>query len=153
MYCVGEYVGLSEDGLLARNISTNERTKLWSGGMGITPWYEWDRAGDTMGRHYFEVEVAESGGLAVGICRPNLELDHEHWAMPESDGGWCMSTATKGALYGNGKSFGDEAGSCDKDDRADVLLGLNKSSLLLFKNGVWSAARSRLPSAASQGQC
>ena len=48
--------------------------------------------------------------------------------------GWFMR-AFNGALWGNGKQRGDEAGGYEQGDRVGVLLDLGGGSVRFFRNG------------------
>ena len=90
----------------------------------------------TEGKHYWEVELLteDVSNIFIGISRPDLEPTGDYWKGQCTDG-WFIE-AYDGALYGNGKFFGDEAGRYKQGDRVGMLLDLDNGSLRFFKNGV-----------------
>jgi hypothetical protein len=88
------------------------------------------------GKHYWEVELLSEKTIAIfiGISRPNLNPAQAYFARECTDG-WFIN-AGQGDLHGNGKQYGDEAGSYKQGDRVRMLLDLDNGSLRFFKNGV-----------------
>jgi hypothetical protein len=72
--------------------------------------------------------------IFFGISRPNLDSAGDYLDADCTDG-WFMDALT-GALWGNGKAHGDEAGGYEQGDRVGVLLDLGDGSLRFFRNGV-----------------
>jgi hypothetical protein len=91
----------------------------------------------TEGKHYWEVELLSEkvSNIAIGISRPNLDPTGDYWGQRECTDGWFINLYD-GALYGNGKKFGYQAGGYTQGDRVGVLLDLGNGSLRFFKNGV-----------------
>jgi hypothetical protein len=121
-----EYAELSNGGTVAAVILHNEEAFSH-----ITTGHEL-----TEGRHYWEVEILSEdvGSIYIGVTRPNLEAEGCYMDGGCTDG-W-FTYMEDGALYGNGKEGANAAGEYDQGDRVGVLLDLNNSSLLFFKNGV-----------------
>jgi hypothetical protein len=115
-------VALSEGGMVATQ--TAQRWSLTTTGVEMTE-----------GKHYSEVQLLSESmlALAVGVSKPNLEMT-DWYGEGDSTDGWFMCT-TCGALHGNGKVYGDSAGTFQQGDRVGVLLDLDVGSLLFFKNG------------------
>jgi hypothetical protein len=90
----------------------------------------------TEGKHYWEVELPSEyvHRIYIGISRPNIDPTGGYIESDCTDG-WFIN-AHNGALYGNGKYIGDEAGRYKQGDRVGVLLDLDNGSLRFFKNGV-----------------
>jgi hypothetical protein len=90
----------------------------------------------TEGKHYWEVELLSEyvGNVFIGVSRPNLVPTGEYY-FSECTDTWFVN-ASHGALWGNGKQFGDGAGEYKQGDRVGVLLDLDNGSLRFFKNGV-----------------
>jgi hypothetical protein len=72
--------------------------------------------------------------IMIGISRPNLDPTR-YYIGSECTDGWFIE-ASEGALYGNGKGWGDKAGGYKQGDHVGVLLDLDNGSLRFFKNGV-----------------
>jgi hypothetical protein len=90
----------------------------------------------THGTHYWEVELLSESMLAtaVGVSRPNLDPTDWYGEQSSTDG-WFMC-ATCGALHGNGKVYGDAAGTFKQGDRIGVQLDLDDGSLKFYRNDV-----------------
>jgi hypothetical protein len=120
-------VTLSEGGAVAMHMLSGSSYTLTTTGTELTE-----------GRHYWEVELLSksTGGIMIGISRPNLDPAGIHFNRNGTDG-WFIYAWT-GSLYGNGKDYrnGDAAGRYKQGERVGVLLDLNIGSLRFFKNGV-----------------
>jgi hypothetical protein len=117
-------VTLSEDGAVATQTMDSEYS-LTTTGIELTE-----------GKHYWEVELLSQSASCtyIGISRPNLDPIGNYLQSHCADG-W-FTNATHGALFGNGKHFGDAAGPYKQGDRVGMLLDLDNGSLRFFKNGV-----------------
>jgi hypothetical protein len=134
-------MAVKESPLLWRTFS-DEYVKLSGGGTVATAFAEHKAAYAhvttgvelTEGRHYWEVELLceDISGIFVGVTRPNLHPVEDY--IDDTDS--CFIHVGNGALYGIDKSNHDLAGDYKQGDRVGVLLDLNNSSLLFFKNGV-----------------
>jgi hypothetical protein len=71
------------------------------------------------------------GMIGIGISRPNLDPTGWYFHRECTDA-WFMGAAD-GALNGNGKEAGDEAGDYEHGDRVGVLLGLGDGPLRFFR--------------------
>ena len=119
-------VTVSEEGLLAtQKEAADGRYSLTTTGEELTE-----------GRHYWEVEIADTGAPLIGVCRVDVHVDHEEdHSDVRSTTGWFMNT-WHGMLGGNGKEVTDDMGEgFEKGDRVGVLLDLDDGSLRFFKNG------------------
>jgi hypothetical protein len=78
--------------------------------------------------------LSEKLNIFIGISKPNLNLIFPYYKSECTDG-WFIESF-RGALCGNGKSFGHAAGPYKQGDRVGMLLDLDNGSLRFFKNGV-----------------
>jgi hypothetical protein len=114
----GTGVALSEDGLVATKHHAG-RYQLVTGGSPMTE-----------GRHYWEVELSKIS-VFVGAVRPGL--DHDKYHMDTNDA--YFIAGNNGALFGNGKSYGDQQDQFADGDRIGVLLDLDAGWLRYYRNG------------------
>jgi hypothetical protein len=134
--CPDEYVELSEGGTVATQLKDHEDQEGEEG----DAYYAYSHVTTgielTEGRHFWEVELlsVSFSSIFVGVTRPNLDPVGFNMHNECTDG-WFIAGGN-GALYGNGKERDAEAGEYKQGDRVGVLLDLNNSSLLFFKNGV-----------------
>jgi hypothetical protein len=137
-------VALSERGAVATQITEeDDKCSLTTTGVELTE-----------GKHYWEVELLADCegeivgigcylcfdilyvlvlGIVIGISRPNLDPTGLYDDRNCTDV-WFMS-AMSGALWGNGKQNGNQAGRYEQGDRVGVLLNFGDGSLRFFKNG------------------